>query len=37
MLAIGIGHDMGLFEVLINAEQPLSLKDIADRKNLKER
>ena len=37
MIAIGIGHDLGLFEVLKDAEQPLSLKDIADKRSLKER
>ena len=37
MSAIGLGHDLGLFRVFYDNDQPLSLQDIATKLNLKER
>ena len=37
MSAIGLGHDLGLFRVFYDTDQPLSLSDIATKLNLKER
>lgn len=37
MLSIGIGHDLGLWKVLCEADNPMSLQEIADKTNLKER
>ena len=31
------GHELGIFDVLFNAEEPVSLQFIAETKNLKER
>lgn len=37
MMSISIGHELGLFEYLCKADKPISVKDIADDLNLKER
>ena len=37
MSAIGLGHDLGLFRVFYDTDQPLSLLEIATKSNLKER
>ena len=37
MSAIGLGHDLGLFRVFYDSDQPLSLQYIATKLNLKER
>lgn len=37
MASIAIGHDLGLFKVLCEAKEPMSLKDIAGQLDLKER
>lgn len=37
MLAIGLGHDLGLFKVMCEAQKPLSVAEVAESLNLKER
>ena len=37
MSAIGLGHDLGLFRVFYDTDQPLSLQEIATKTDLKER
>ena len=37
MTAIGLGHDLGLFRIFYDTDQPLSLQEIATKSNLKER
>ena len=34
---LSFGHELGVFDVLLSAEEPVSLQFIADSKNLKER
>lgn len=36
-LSLMLGHNLGLFDVLCNTDQPLSLQEIAERTKLKER
>ena len=37
ILSISIGHDLGLFKVFYDTDQPIGLQDIADKLHLKER
>ena len=36
-VCLTFGHELGIFDVLFDATEPVSLQAIADRKNLKER
>ena len=37
ILSISVGHDLGLFKVFYDTDQPVSLQNIADKLHLKER
>ena len=37
MFALALARDVGIIDALLEATQPLSVKEIAERKNLKDR
>ena len=37
MLSVAIGHDLGLFKVLCEAKEPISVEEVAGKLDLKER
>ena len=36
-MAMGLGHNLGLFKLLLETENPMSMKEIAEKLDFKER